>query len=370
MTDALHIAHLDPADIDSVGSLWRQLMDHIAALPDAAVPVRPSDESWQLERVEMLRELGDGSFALVARRESRVVGYAFVCIEGPDPVWYTGERHALLATLVVDEKERGSRVGSALMDAVDAELDRLGVEDVEIGVDTGNRVAARLYESRGYRPDFRIFYGSPGRRPWACLRREAQDKAAGRGRFAPSAEAGTVATPSAAAAAVSLERVDPLRLDALRPLWDALLTRHAEIWSVLPQRPGGETWRRRRRQYEGWLAQEGSFALLARREGRPVGYIMVGVREGDETYATGELLAEIHTLVVAAGERDAGIGGQLFDAAMEELERLGVDDLLVGHMEGNEAARRFYERRGFTPFVHLLYARRPGTDPPGRGSGR
>ena len=52
-------------------------------------------------------------------------------------------------------------------------------------MDTGNQVAAHLYESRGYRTDFRIMYGSPGRKPWACLRREAEDEAAGRGRFAP-----------------------------------------------------------------------------------------------------------------------------------------------------------------------------------------
>ena len=176
---------LDPADIELVAPLWKQLMDHIAALPDALVPVRPSDESWQLERKEMLAELAGGSFVLVARTRERVAGYAFVCVEGPDPVWYTGDKHALLATLCVDEEERGNGIGAALMDAVDAELDRRGIEDVEIGVDTGNEVATRLYESRGYRPDFRIFYGSPGGRPWACLRREDEDRRAGRGRFAP-----------------------------------------------------------------------------------------------------------------------------------------------------------------------------------------
>jgi len=163
-----------------------------------------------------------------------------------------------------------------------------------------------------------------------------------------------------APSAVTVERVSPPGLDELRPLWEALLVRHAEVWAVLPQRPAGETWERRRRQYEGWLADEDSFVLLARRDGRAVGYILVGIGEGDETYATGERMAEIHTLVVAAGERDARVGGLLFDAAMDELGRLGVDDLLVGHMDGNEAARRFYERRGFTPFVHVLYARRPG----------
>jgi ribosomal protein S18 acetylase RimI-like enzyme len=186
MADDLRIEPLDPADIELVGPLWKQLMDHIAALPYALVPVRPSDESWVLERAEMLVELAGESFALVARRGGGAVGYAFVCVESkPDPVWYTGDKHALLATLCVDEAERGDGVGTALMDAVDEELERRGVEDVEIGVDTGNTVAAHLYESRGYRPDFQIFYGSPGGRPWACLRREAEDEAAGRGRFAP-----------------------------------------------------------------------------------------------------------------------------------------------------------------------------------------
>jgi ribosomal protein S18 acetylase RimI-like enzyme len=176
---------LAPADIELVGPLWKQLMDHIAALPDALVPVRPSGESWRLERQEMLAELAGEAFVLVARKEAAVVGYAFVCIEGPDPVWYTGDTHATLATLCVDQAERGNGIGGALLDAMDAELERRGVEDVEIGVDTGNVVAAELYERRGYRADFRIFYGSPGGRPWACLRREAADRAAGRGRFAP-----------------------------------------------------------------------------------------------------------------------------------------------------------------------------------------
>jgi GNAT superfamily N-acetyltransferase len=187
MPDQLTIEALDPADIDLVGPLWKQLMDHIASLPGALVPVRPSDESWELERAEMLGELAGEAFVLAARRGGRVIGYAFVCVEGPDPVWYTGDKHALLATLCVDAAERGNGIGAAIMDAVDAELDRRGIEDVEIGVDTGNEVAARLYESRGYRADFRTFYGSPGRKPWACLRREAADREAGRGRFAPHA---------------------------------------------------------------------------------------------------------------------------------------------------------------------------------------
>lgn len=182
--DKTTIERLDPADIEQVGHLWKQLIDHVAALPGALVPVRPADESWELEREEMLKELADEAFVLVARRDGVIAGYAFVCIEGPDPVWYTGDKHAVLAHLCVDEAERGTGLGHQLLDAMDAELERLGIEDVEIGVDTGNDAATRLYESRGYRADFRIFYGSPGGKPWACLRREDEDRRAERGRYA------------------------------------------------------------------------------------------------------------------------------------------------------------------------------------------
>ena len=184
MPDGITIEKLDPANIDEVEPLWKALLDHIAALPEALVPVRPSDQSWKLEREVMLEALKGDAFALVARRGDEAVGYLFVRVEGPDPVWYTGDAHAELAHLSVAEGERDNGVGSALMDAMDAELERRGVEDVEIGVDTGNDMAVRLYEGRGYRPDFSIFYGSPGRKPWACLRREEEDRKVGRGRFA------------------------------------------------------------------------------------------------------------------------------------------------------------------------------------------
>ena len=167
----------------------------------------------------------------------------------------------------------------------------------------------------------------------------------------------------AAAAGPVVERLDAGRLDELEPLWNALMARHAEVWGLLPMREPHHSWTLRRGQYEGWLLDEGSFVLVARRDGVPIGYLMVDVSEGDETYATGECVARLETLVVTEGERDAGVGGLLFDAAMAELERLGVDDLFVGYMDGNEAARRFYERRGFTPFVHHLYAKRPGAGP-------
>src|SRR5665647_1808546 len=128
MPDGITIEMLDPENIEDVAPLWKALLDHVAELPEAIVPIRPFEQSWPIERREMLETLAGDAFALVARR---------------------------------------------------------GGKDVEIGVDTGNDMAVRLYEGRGYRPDFSIFYGSPGRKPWACLAREDEDRKSGRGRFAP-----------------------------------------------------------------------------------------------------------------------------------------------------------------------------------------
>lgn len=185
MPTVITIEKLDPVDIDLVAPLWRALLDHVAELPDAIVPIRPFEQSWPIERREMLETLEGDAFVLVARRDGDVVGYAFVAVEGPDPLWYTGDLRAELRHISVADGARGNGVGTTLLDAMDAELERRGVEDVEIGVDTANRDAVRLYERRGYRADFHIFYGSPGRKPWACLARAEEDRRAGRGRFAP-----------------------------------------------------------------------------------------------------------------------------------------------------------------------------------------
>ncbi len=149
-------------------------------------------------------------------------------------------------------------------------------------------------------------------------------------------------------------------LAPLEPLWRSLMDRHREVWEVVPMRDHEDSWPRRRAQYLEWLATPGSFVLVARRVDRLLGYAVVGIHEADETYATGERLAEIHTLAVLADERDRGLGAALLDELERRLLADGVTDLLVGTMHGNDAALRFYERRRFTPFVHLHYRKLKG----------
>jgi ribosomal protein S18 acetylase RimI-like enzyme len=133
---AARIVAAGPERIDELRPLWLQLHHHHQSVS----PVQPfvdDETSW-------------------ARRR---VGYAMVRIhEGGDDSWALSDRWAEVSTLVVDERRRGQGIGSALLDAVDAELASRGVRDLMIGVMEGNDGARRLYESRGLVPGWRQLY--------------------------------------------------------------------------------------------------------------------------------------------------------------------------------------------------------------------
>ncbi|MFF2503720.1 GNAT family N-acetyltransferase [Streptomyces sp. NPDC058067] len=146
-------------------------------------------------------------------------------------------------------------------------------------------------------------------------------------------------------------------IDRLGPLWLALHAHHQAVQPGFTYFTDEESWELRRDCYRRWILDEGSFVLLAERDGHLVGYAFVQMEEGpDDTWVTGSRIAELQTLSVLPSERGAGIGTLLLDRVDAELDRLGVADLLIGTLAANEGARRLYERRGLRPaFVH--YAR-------------
>ena len=94
---------------------------------------------------------------MLAEQDGALVGYAMVAVKTSaetelDDTWVSGSRVAEIETLVVAPEARGGGVGSALLDAVDAELAAAGIEDVLIAAFVTNLDAIRLYERRGFRP--------------------------------------------------------------------------------------------------------------------------------------------------------------------------------------------------------------------------
>jgi GNAT superfamily N-acetyltransferase len=134
--------------------LWLSLFDHHRTIGAAGLPMIDRAQTWPRRRAvyERLLETPD-AFVLVARRDALAVGYALVHIhEGADDTWPTGARIAELESLAVLPSERGRGLGTLLLDAVDARLGDLGVDDLIVAVLVGNAGAEELYRRRGLVP--------------------------------------------------------------------------------------------------------------------------------------------------------------------------------------------------------------------------
>ncbi|GAA2809760.1 GNAT family N-acetyltransferase [Nonomuraea dietziae] len=156
---------------------------------------------------------------------------------------------------------------------------------------------------------------------------------------------------------ITLRRGGAEFIGRLEPLWLALHEHHKSVQPGFAYFSDERSWELRRSCYRRWILQEGSFILLAERHSRAVGYAFVEVQSGpDDTWVTGSRVAELKTLSVAPAERGKGVGTLLLDEVDDELNRLGIGDLLIGTLAANSGAQRLYERRGLRP-VLMHYAR-------------
>jgi ribosomal protein S18 acetylase RimI-like enzyme len=155
---ALTITRTGAEALDQLRPLWLALHHHHQAVGGERLgPYVDDDASWTARRALYVGFLAGGGFAVLAERDGALVGYALVAIKTSaemefDDTWQSGDRVAEIETLVVLPEARGEGVGSALLDAVDGELEAAGIHDVAIGAFATNTDAIRLYERRGFRP--------------------------------------------------------------------------------------------------------------------------------------------------------------------------------------------------------------------------
>jgi ribosomal protein S18 acetylase RimI-like enzyme len=164
-------------------------------------------------------------------------------------------------------------------------------------------------------------------------------------------------------AKIEIMRAGAERIDDVEPLWHAMHRHHRSVAghleAVAPFRSDEESWVRRRAFYERLLAQPESFLLLAERDGRVVGYAAVAVGGTEASLVVGRRVGSLESLSVLPEQRGQGLGGRLMEAVFEELRRLGVEEISLAVMEGNDDAWRFYERLGLVPYLRLTIGRVP-----------
>jgi ribosomal protein S18 acetylase RimI-like enzyme len=147
--------------LDEVEPLWHGLhaeQRHVG--PDLGPLLTPA-ESWRRAREVHERSLRHtGAFLLLAERETRVLGYAWVEPAPPSLFWDLGARRADVVALAVLPGERGRGIGGELIEALKRELRAEGRDRVTLGVATGNEGAIRFYRRHGLDAHF-LTMGGP-----------------------------------------------------------------------------------------------------------------------------------------------------------------------------------------------------------------
>jgi ribosomal protein S18 acetylase RimI-like enzyme len=146
------------SDLPSLEPLWVAVhRAHAASMPELA-PYVSDAETWAERRAlyEQVFEKPD-TVLLLAFDGDALIGYALGHVLAVQDTWIadtwrTGPRVAEIESLSVLPEYRGRGIGTALMDALERELEAHGVRDFIVGALAGNEDAQRLYRRRGFRP--------------------------------------------------------------------------------------------------------------------------------------------------------------------------------------------------------------------------
>ena len=138
-------------ELDRIEPLWNSLREHHASVTPALGGPRSREQSWPRRRSQYERWLVDpDAFVLLAQRDGVAIGYAMVNVREGSPTWPISERAGEIETLSVLPGERGQGTGTALLEAVRAELATLGVSELSLHAVATNAEAIRFYERHGF----------------------------------------------------------------------------------------------------------------------------------------------------------------------------------------------------------------------------
>jgi ribosomal protein S18 acetylase RimI-like enzyme len=152
---------------------------------------------------------------------------------------------------------------------------------------------------------------------------------------------------------VTVEPADAADADALADLWIELAADQRRHGSHLLAADNGPRILETMRHH---IAT--GTAIVARRDGDPVGFVTFEVETG--RYRQDAVRGMIHNIYVREPDRGEGIGSGLLDAAENALLEAGADTVALQVMADNDAARAFYDRHGYA--AHRIELEKPIND--------
>ena len=137
-----------PRDREAILDLWLALIDYHRAL-DPLYPVVPGIREALGEEVKR-GLLGGLCRLLVAELDDALVGFAFAEVERVETREASGPGSSWIHELYVVPEERGSGVGSALVEAAEKFLERRGGGRIAVRVESGNEDGLRFWQRRNF----------------------------------------------------------------------------------------------------------------------------------------------------------------------------------------------------------------------------
>ena len=144
-------------------------------------------------------------------------------------------------------------------------------------------------------------------------------------------------------------------LDEIEMLWNALHQHHEEVaphFGITLELE--ESWKRRKANYQKWLRESGTRLFIAKDSEKSIGYALVRIIGGSETWKSGDRIAELETFSVLPEHRGEGLGSRLMAEIYAFLREEGIREIGVTVVETNTQAVRFYQKHGFgNRYVYL-----------------
>ena len=159
VSDGVEIVRAGIDRVEDLRPLFLALHDHHRGV--SAVPLtEPDARAWAARVATYTAHFVDDRAILhVATRAGALVGYAFTVVhDGTNDTFELAPRYAELYSLAVAPGARGGGIGTALLDALDATLDDLGIGALTVAVMAANEAAIGLDQRRGLVPGELVLY--------------------------------------------------------------------------------------------------------------------------------------------------------------------------------------------------------------------
>ena len=306
---------------------------HQQVAPNLA-PYVSEQKSWAQRRRQYADAMSGDWFGFIAQSGTSDVGY-LICKKRPmdwEAAFDLPPMLWELLTLFVHPKYRGAGIGSAMLDAMDETIASTKISTKLVGVIPDNHRAVALYQARGYIPT------------WLIMTRFKRQ---------------LVATETRQDVSIVGASIDSV--DTLQPLWTTLHHHHQDVSPHLgPWVDDVRAWSVIRKLLVNSAAD--GLLFVAHSGGTPIGLASAAIYNADElgyadTWLTGNRIAETKFLVVADEARGQGVGATLLRTVDCELARRGTHDHLIGVIEPNLDAIRFYQSKEFRPaWLELVQA--------------